>query len=239
MVIDFIESKRNRMAIHNRGNAFIAVGGLFVAYYLVARWFLFRDHTAALVLRDSLSQIKQSGFVGFLSAHASIYLIAYLIFAYAFKLGVVLILIGGALKTKMESLGVWLFAVGGVVYLALSYIPIGYSHLFFGVQGIAILMLFLLIVRLWMKKRSGLDELAKTAGDYRMVGYFFFIVATWNLCGIFGLAAFALKPEMMIEHDLQSNAITMTSHVMIELMLGWLFIFLAMHKENPKQQDSE
>ena len=227
------------MAKHKRGNGFIAVGGLFVAYYLVARWFLFRDHTAALVLRDSLSQIKQSGLVGFLSAHVSSYLIAYLIFAYAFKLGVVLLLIGGALKTKMKPRGVWLFSIGGVVYLALSYIPIGYSPLFFGVQGIAILMLFLLIVLLWMKKRPELDELAKTAGDYRIVGYFFFIVATWNLCGIFGLAAFALKPEMMIEHGLQPNAITMTSHVIIELLLGWLFVFLAMYKENTTQQDSK
>lgn len=227
------------MATQKRGNVFIAVGGLFVAYYLVARWFLFRDHTAALVLRDSLSQFEHSGFVGFLSAHVSSYLIAYLIFAYAFKLGVVLLLIGGALKTKMESRGVWLFAIGGVVYLALSYIPIGYSPLFFGVQGIAILLLFLLIVWLWMKKRPELDELAKTAGDYRIVGYFFFIVATWNLCGIFGLAAFALKPEMMIEHGLQPNAITMTSHVMIELLLGWLFVFLAMYKENPTHQSSE
>jgi hypothetical protein len=227
------------MATQKRGNVLIAVGGLFVAYYLVARWFLFRDHTAALVLRDSLSQIKQSGVVGFLSAHVSSYLIAYLIFAYAFKLGVVLLLIGGALKTKMESGGIWLFAIGGIVYLALSYIPIGYSPLYFGVQGIAILLLFLLIVWLWMKKRPELDELAKTAGDYRIVGYFFFIVATWNLCGIFGLAAFALKPEMMIEHGLQPNAITMTSHVMIELLLGWMFIFLAMYKESLRQQSSE
>jgi hypothetical protein len=227
------------MATQKRGNVLIAVGGLFVAYYLVARWFLFRDHTAALVLRDSLSQIKQSGVVGFLSAHVSSYLIAYLIFAYAFKLGVVLLLIGGALKTKMESGGMWLFAIGGIVYLALSYIPIGYSPLYFGVQGIAILLLFLLIVWLWMKKRPELDELAKTAGDYRIVGYFFFIVATWNLCGIFGLAAFALKPEMMIEHGLQPNAITMTSHVMIELLLGWMFIFLAMYKESLRQQSSE
>jgi uncharacterized membrane protein len=227
------------MATQKSGNVFIAVGGFFVAYYLVARWFLFRDHTAALVLRDSLSQIEQSGLVGFLTAHLSSYLIAYLVFAYSFKLGVVLLLIGGALKSNMESRGVWLFAIGGVVYLALSYIPIGYSPLFFGVQGIAILLLFLLIVHLWMKKRPQLDEQAKAAGDYRIVGYFFFIVATWNLCGIFGLAAFALKPEMMIEHGLQPNAITMTSHVMIELLLGWLFVFLAMYKENQPQQSSE
>ena len=90
-----------------------------------------------------------------------------------------------------------------------------------------------------MKKRPELDELAKTAGDYRIVGYFFFIVATWNLCGIFGLAAFALKPEMMIEHGLRPNAITMTSHVIIELLLGWLFVFLSMYKENSKQQNLE
>ena len=117
--------------------------------------------------------------------------------------------------------------------------PIGYSPLFFGVQGISILLLFLLIVWLWMKKRQELDEISKKVGDYRIVGYFFFIVATWNLCGIFGLAAFALKLEIMIEHGLQPNAITMTSHVMIELLLGWLFVFLAMYKENPTQRSNK
>jgi hypothetical protein len=116
----------------------------------VARWFLFRDHTAALVLRDSLNHIKQIGFAKFLSAHLSAYLMAYYIFAYSFKLGALLIILGGALKTKMESRGVWIWAIGGLAYLALSYTPIGYYPIFFGIQGIFILLLFLLILWLWI-----------------------------------------------------------------------------------------
>ena len=131
----------------------------------------------------------------------------------------------------MESRRLWFFIIGGTLYLILCFVPIGYYPWFFGIQGTIILILFLFIIRYWMKKRPRLERSSRTAGDLRIIGYYFFVVATWNLCGIFGISAYALKPEIIIKQSLQSNAIALTSHVMIELFLGWLFIFLSMLKE--------
>jgi hypothetical protein len=83
-----------------------------------------------------------------------------------------------------------------------------------------------------MKKRSALDKPARLAGDLRIAGYYFFLAASHNLCGIFGIGTYALKPEIMIKSNLQPNAIMLASHVMTELVLGWLFIFISMYKEN-------
>ena len=47
-----------------------------------------------------------------------------------------------------------------------------------------------------------------------------------------GIVTYALKPEMMMERGLQSTAVTLTSHVMVELSLGWIFIFLGVRKES-------
>ena len=82
------------------------------------------------------------------------------------------------------------------------------------------------------KNRPKLAGTARTAQDLRIIGYYFFIVATWNLCRVFGISGYALKPETMIKHGLQPVAITFASHIMIELLLGWLFIFLSIYKEN-------
>ena len=214
------------MIKHKTGTSLIVIGMCFVAFYLVVRLVFIQDINAVL----AEAQIRSFGDA--VRANVSGYLIAYIIWSYSFKLGMLLVLIGGALKVGMESRGVWLFIAGGIVYLSLCYVPIGYYPLFFGIQGTITLLLFLLIIWYWMKKRPKLKGSAKIASDLRIVGYYFFIVATWNLCGIFGIAAFALKPEIMIKHGLQANAITLTSHVMIELLLGWVFIFLSMLKDN-------
>jgi hypothetical protein len=217
--------KEKEMEKQKTGTILIAIGICFIAFYLVVRLVFIQDINAAL------AQAKVRN-LGNAASNVSGYIITYIIWGYSFKLGMLLALIGGALKAGMESRGVWLFIIGGTLYLILCYVPIGYYPLFFGIQGTMTLFLFLFIIWFWMKKRPKLNNSAKTASDFRMIGYYFFIVATWNLCGIFGIAAYALKPEIMIKHSLQSNAITLASHVMIELFLGWLFIFLGMYKEN-------
>ena len=213
------------MVRHKTGITLAVIGICFIAFYLVVRLVFIQDINAVLAQAQvrSLGDAARANVLG--------YLITYIIWIYSFKLGMLLALIGGALKAEMESRGVWLFIIGGALYLIFCYVPIGYYPLFFGIQGTITLVLFLFIIWYWMKKRPKLERVAKTASDFRIIGYYFFIVATWNLCGIFGIAAYALEPEIMIKHGLQSNAITLTSHVMIELLLGWLFVFLSMYKE--------
>jgi hypothetical protein len=207
------------------GTTLIVTGLCLLAFYLVVRLIFIQDINAGL----AQAQIRNLGDA--VRTPVFGYLITYIIWSYSFKLGMLLVLIGGALRAGMELRGVWLFIAGGAVYLILCYIPIGYHPLFFGIQGTITLVLFLLIIRYWMKARPDLEGPAKLTNDLRIIGYYFFIVATWNLCGIFGIAAYALKPEIMIKHGLQANAVTLASHVMIELLLGWLFIFLSMYKE--------
>ncbi len=208
------------------GISLIVIGICLIIFYLVVRFFFLRDIQAVL------AQSEVRSLEDYFSKGLSVYLYIWLLFCYSFKLGMLLIVIGGALIAGMEKYGIWLFIIGGLLYLSLCFVSIGYHPLFFGIQGVIIMLLFLLIVWYWTKKRSQLDKPAKTAGDLRIIGYYFFIVATHNLCGIFGIGSYVLKPDIMIKHGLLPGAVTMTSHVMIELFLGWLFIFLSMYKEN-------
>jgi hypothetical protein len=218
--------KENEKVKLKTGTALSVIGIGLLAFYLVVRLLYLQDINAAL------AQARGRSFGDPAKANVTAYFIAYIIWVFSFKLGMLLVLIGGALKTGMESQRFWVFIIGGILYLILCYVPIGYYPLFFGIQGTIILLLFLFIIWYWMKRRPRLERSARTASDLRIIGYYFLVVATWNLCGIFGVAAYALKPEIMMKQGLQSNAVTLASHVMIELLLGWFFIFLSMVKEN-------
>jgi len=79
----------------------------------------------------------------------------------------------------------------------------------------------------WVRDREQLEGCEKTSADYRLIGYFFLAMATYNLCPLMGVKAFALYPEKMIRFGLQSEAASFASRIMIELVLGWMFIFLS------------
>jgi hypothetical protein len=59
-----------------------------------------------------------------------------------------------------------------------------------------------------------------------MVGYIFFVVAAWDLCGIFGIANFVLRPELAEQFSVPlSSTISSASGVNILLALGWGFTY--------------
>lgn len=239
--MEFKLGKEKDMKKHKTGTILAVIGICFIVFYLFVRLLFIHeinmvlDQTQIHSFGDAIRVFGQTHVHGFRDttrANVFGYIITYIIWIYSFKLGALLVLVGAALNAGMESRGIWLFIIGGILYLILCYVPIGYYPLFFGIQGTITLLLFLFIIWYWMKKRPKLERSAKTASDLRMIGYYFFIVATWNLCGIFGIATYALKPEIMIKHSLQSKAIMLASHVMIELLLGWFFIFLSMRRDN-------
>ena len=66
----------------------------------------------------------------------------------------------------------------------------------------------------------------KTGSDLRMVGYIFFVVAAWDLCGIFGIANFVLKSELADKFSVPiGSTINSASSVNILLVLGWGFTY--------------
>jgi hypothetical protein len=102
----------------------------------------------------------------------------------------------------------WLLAAGGVGYLASCYLPfVDYDPRYYGILGTAILVLFLLLVWDWMRRRPSLSDAARTASDLRMIGHYFLVTATWSLCGIFGIVTYALQPQIMLARGLQPAAV--------------------------------
>jgi hypothetical protein len=164
-------------------------------------------------------------------------IIRYLVWAYSFKLGIFFVGIGVLLRTSIPPTRFWLVASGGIAYLLLAYIPIpGPYSLFFGIGGSLITVLLVLILMRWADERDRLEESEKTYAEYRLIGYFFFAMATYNLCPLLGVKAFGLYPEKMIRFGLQAEAASFASRIMIELVLGWLFIFLS-HRKRPKEEN--
>ncbi|MBI4763172.1 MAG: hypothetical protein HY787_01020 [Deltaproteobacteria bacterium] len=161
-------------------------------------------------------------------------IVRYLVWAYSFKIGVFLVGIGVLLRTSIPTGRFRLLVGGGIVYLLLAYIPVpGPYPLFFGLGGSLITVLLVFILMRWASERGDLKAFDKTSADYRLIGYFFFAMATYNLCPLMGVKAFGLYPEKMIRFGLQTEAVSFASRIMIELVLGWFFIFLS-HRKSPK-----
>ena len=120
------------------------------------------------------------------------------------------------------------------MYLLLAYVPVpGPYSLFFGIGGGLITVLLVLIFMRWADERDHLEDHQKASADYRLIGYFFFAMATYGLCPLMGVKTFALYPEKMIRFGRQAEATSFASRIMIELVLGWLFIFLS-HRKRPR-----
>ena len=156
----------------------------------------------------------------------------YLLWAYSFKLGIYFIILGAITRTDMSSGRKWLIGVGEFVYIGFAYMPLPEpTSIVFGVAGGIMTLLMIYIFLRWANERDSLQDGKKSASDYRMAGYFFFGMATYTLCPLLGVKAFALSPEKMIQYGLQAEAASFAFHLLIELALGWIFIALSFHKE--------
>jgi hypothetical protein len=115
----------------------------------------------------------------------------------------------------------------GFIYIGFAYIPLpAPKSIVFGVAGAIMTVLMALIVLRWARERDQLPEALRNTSDFRMAGLFFFAMATYTLCSLMGVKTFALQPEKMIAYGLQAEAASFAFHLLIELVLGWLFTFI-------------
>jgi hypothetical protein len=202
----------------------IGLGALFLLNAIFGRYMVLPGYLAGLEAGggtlDGASQV------------ASPWKIArYLLWAYSFKLGIYFILLGALARTDMSSGRKWLIGIGGFVYIGFAYMPLPEpTSIVFGVTGGIMTLLMIYIFLRWANERNQLDEHQKTASDYRIAGYFFFGMATYTLCPLLGVKAFALSPEKMIQYGSQAEAASFAFHLLIELVLGWFFIALSFRK---------
>ena len=202
----------------------ISIGALFLLNAIFGRY---------LVLPGYLAGLEAGG--GTLegaSQVASPWKIArYLLWAYSFKLGIYFILLGAMLRTDVSSGRKWLIGVSGFVYIGFAYMPLPEpTSIVFGIAGGSMTLLMIYIFLRWANERNSLQGGQKTASDYRLAGYLFFGMATYTLCPLMGVKAFALTPEKMIQYGLQAEAASFAFHVLIELVLGWAFTALSFRK---------
>lgn len=129
----------------------------------------------------------------------------------------VLLYAGAKGKTVLKyGTGVFLGLVVGMLMINLKYIPA-----LFGIGGTLILLSFIGILWLWAKERKAIKKGSTTPGDLRLVGYLFFLIAAWFICGIASL------PFINAFKDLGAYS---PIHIMVFLVLGWVFMFLSHYK---------
>lgn len=207
----------------------LSIGFLFILFAIFGRY---------LVLPGYLESLEQGqATVASVSETVSAWkIIRYLFWAYSFKLGIYFIVIGAILRTNMPLTRKWFIVIGGFLYIAFAYIPLpNPSSIIFGIAGGFMTLLMIYVFLQWANHRNQLPEYQRIASDYRLVGYFFFAMATYTLCPLMGVRAFALSPEKMIQYGLQGDAASFAFHVLVELVLGWSFIAFSVWKLQSSQ----
>ena len=147
-------------------------------------------------------------------------------------LGAVLVAIGAAIYAQVKRSRILLLVIGSVLVFSIPAFlaPQKPVSVLFGIDGGLIVMFFLGLFWNWARSRSSLSENQKTGSDIQMVGYIFFLMAAWWLCGLLGAPIFTLRPELMTKYNTVSGAASMGSLISILLVLGWAFIFWGQHK---------
>ena len=143
-------------------------------------------------------------------------------------LGAFIVAIGAALAARVERRVFWLLIL--LLLLSIAWRIVGTTDkmipALFGIGGGLITLFFIGSVWNWAKTRPSLTGAARTGSDLRMVGFIFFVVAAWDLCGIFGMGNFVLRPELADKFSVPlSSTINSASGVNILLALGWAFTY--------------
>ena len=151
-------------------------------------------------------------------------------------LGAFIVAIGAALLARAERRVIWMLVLllvlvtgGKMVYSS--------GHLvsaLFGIGGGLITLFFLGSTYQYARIRPTLSGAGKTGSDLRMIGFIFFVVAAWYLCGVFGIGNFVLRPELADRFSVPVwSTINAASVVMVLLVLGWGFTYFGQLVSRP------
>jgi hypothetical protein len=148
----------------------------------------------------------------------------FILWALSVTLGSIVAGVGAFIYVKTRPVFPWLTSIGvfsAVVVMVMVWSRV-YDSTLFGIGGIIILVSFFAIVWVWMKKYAGLGMQEKIAGSYKLVGYIFWINASWFLCGETAklhLKAFA------------GSAVPSPIEIIVFLVFGWVFVLIGDYKE--------
>jgi hypothetical protein len=148
------------------------------------------------------------------------------IWALSVPLGAFIVAIGAALIARVERRVFWMMILLVVLFEAWRITGTTSQMIpaLFGVGGGLITLFFLGSTWQWARTRPTLSGAGKTGSDLRMVGSIFFVVAAWDLCGIFGIGNYVLRPDLAEKFSVPiGSTIDSASGVLVLLVLGWGF----------------
>jgi hypothetical protein len=147
----------------------------------------------------------------------------YILWALSVTLGSILAGIGAFVYVKTKPVFSWIAGIGvlGAVFLMVMVWTRVYNPVLFGIGGVINLVVFFAIVWIWMKRYAGLDIQEKIAGSYKLLGYIFWINATWFICG---------ETAKMHLKAFEGTPVPSPIEVMVFLVLGWLFVLVGEYK---------
>jgi hypothetical protein len=148
-------------------------------------------------------------------------------------LGILLTAIGMLLYAEGEKPRTWQFSVlvAGLVVVALSMLypaTLGYHPVLFGIAGGLTLVLFFAALWHWARRRRLLVGAARTAADFQLVSYVFFLLTALLMCSLLGNPFSGLFfPEKVLEQEALPFHYAMGTKAAIYFVLAWLFTFLS------------
>ena len=157
----------------------------------------------------------------------------FMLIALSAPLGAMLAVIGILLYAESGKPRIWPFVVGGLLVALSLFLPptLGYYPAVFGVSGGLMLVLFFAILWYWATKRRTLEGPAKTAADFQLVSYVFFLLVALQMCGLLGNPFAGLYfPEKVLQFNALPVLYSIGTKAVIYFALGWLFTFLSHHK---------
>ena len=143
--------------------------------------------------------------------------------------------VGILLYSRSVKDGVWhfiVFAMAGVLVSLSMLFPaiLGYYPVLFGIAGGLIYVFFFATLWYWAKKRSMLDDSTKTAADFQLASYVFFLLTASVICSILGNPFSGLLfPDKVMQQNALSWHYAAGTKVVIYFVLGWLFSFLSQY----------
>lgn len=129
-----------------------------------------------------------------------------------------------------KSSTTWRFGIGIflAVIAALAVVGLGHFPWLFGIGGTLILLLFFGLLWLWAKERRELKGSGARAADLKLVGYVFLLIAAWFVCGF---------TSQFFSKAFEGVAPASPTHILIFLVLGWLFLFLGHYQASGSRSD--
>ena len=143
-------------------------------------------------------------------------------------LGSIMAVVGAFVYVKSKPAFSW-FTVVGVLAVTVLMVLIWsrvYIATLFGIGGIITLLSFFGIVWIWMRKYAGLDSQEKIAGSFKLIGYIFWINATWFLCG---------ETAKMHLKAFEGSSPPSPIEIMVFLVLGWIFVLIGEYRSRQLQ----